>query len=136
MLVPAVVVWLVVSAFMATSVLAKPKRSKIECAKVSITKLKPVWGQIPPALQRLPPGASLCGVNGAGVAFITSELDAAELEKFYAPLFASVGCKPTTCKPNTFKTMECICPKGGDSRAGSITPQSYDQAFQLYMSGP
>jgi hypothetical protein len=26
-------------------------RSKIECAKVSLTKLQPGWGHIPPALQ-------------------------------------------------------------------------------------
>src|SRR5215470_17649661 len=98
------------------------KRSKIECSKVSLNKLKPGWGHIPPALQKLPPGASLCGVNAADVAFIVSELDAPALEKFYAPLFASVGCKPMTCKPDQFKTMECVCPKGGDARAGNIIP--------------
>ena len=131
-----VVACLVVCAFVATSALAKPKRSKIECAKVSINKLKPGWGKIPTALQKLPPGASLCGVNAADVAFITSELDAPDLEKFYAPLFAAAGCKQLTCKQNMFKTTECVCAKGGDSRAGGVTPQPYDQAYQLYMSGP
>jgi len=131
-----VLVVVVVGAFVATSALAKPKRSKIECAKVSINKLKPGWGKIPAALQKLPPGASLCGTNGVDVAFITSELEAPDLEKFYAPLFASVGCKPMTCKPDQFKTMECLCPKGGDARAGGIIPQTWDQAYQLYLSGP
>jgi len=120
-----------VSALVATSVLAKPKRDKIECAKVSITKLQPGWGKIPAGLQKLPPGASLCGVNAAGVAFITSALDAPELQKFYAPLFASAGCKPLTCAVDAFKTTECVCPKGGDPRAGSVIPQPYDQAYKL-----
>ena len=98
--------------------------------------IQPGWGKIPAALQKLPAGAALCGTNGVDVAFITSELEAPELEKFYAPLFASVGCKPMTCKPDQFKTMECLCPKGADPRAGGLTLQTYDQAFQLYLSGP
>jgi hypothetical protein len=110
------------------------KRSKIECSKVSLTKLSPGWGDMPAALQKLPPGASLCGVNAAKVAFIASELDAPALQKFYEPLFASLACKPLTCKPNPFKTMVCACPKGGDARAGSITLQTYDQAYQLFYS--
>jgi len=114
----------------------KTKRGKIECAKVSLTKLQPGWGGIPPALQKLPPGAALCGVTAGQVAFITSELDAPALEKFYAPLFASVGCKPLTCKPDEFKQMECLCAKGGDARAGYVLPQPYDQAYQLFFSGP
>jgi len=111
------------------------KRDKIECSKVSLTKLAPGWGGIPAALQKLPPGASLCGVNAAQVAFIVSALDAPALQKFYEPLFASLGCKPLTCKQNAFKTTECTCPKGGDAQAGSVTPQPYDQAYKLFYSG-
>jgi hypothetical protein len=122
---------LVSSAF---AIAAGMKRSKIECAKVSITKLSPGWGAIPAALQKLPPGAALCGVNAAQVAFITSELDAPALQKFYEPLFASVGCKPLTCKPDMFKRTECSCAKGADTRAGTILPQPYDQAYQLFLS--
>jgi hypothetical protein len=33
-----------------------------------------------------------------------------------------------------FKTMECVCPKGGDPRAGNVIPQTYDQAYQLFYS--
>ena len=118
----------------AVPALAKPKRGKIECAKVSMTKLESGWGKIPAALQKLPPDASLCGVSGTDTAFVLSALDAQALEKFYTPLFAAVGCKPLTCKPNPFKTMVCACPKGGDPRAGSITLQTYDQAYQLFYS--
>lgn len=112
------------------------KRSKIECSKVSITRLTPGWGRIPPALQKLPPGAALCGVNAAQVAFVVSDLEAPALEKFYAPLFASLGCKPLTCKMGTFiKRMECACPKGADAQAGSLLPAPYDQQYQLSYSG-
>jgi hypothetical protein len=122
-------------ALIASSALAM-KRSKVECSKVSITKLTPGWGRIPAALQKLPPGASLCGVNAAQVAFIISELDAPALETFYAPLFASLGCKPLTCKPGQFvKRTECACPKGGDPHAGSLMPAPYDQQYQLFYGG-
>jgi hypothetical protein len=111
------------------------KRSKIECSKISMTKLSPGWGRMPAALQKLPPGAALCGMNAAEVPFITSELDAPALQKFYAPLFASLGCKPLTCKPDVLKRMQCICPKGTDARAGNIVPMPYDQGYQLFYSG-
>jgi len=54
--------------------------------------------------------------------------------------YASLDCVDrhtlVTCKPDTFKTMECLCPRGGDPRAGGVILQTYDEAFQLYMSGP
>src|SRR5215467_16049630 len=77
------------------------KRDKIDCSKVSMTKLQPGWGKLAPALQKLPPGATLCGNSGGESVFITSELDRDALEKFYAPLFASLGCK-LTCKKDDF----------------------------------
>jgi len=112
------------------------KRSKIDCSKVSLNKLQPGWGRLPVALQKLPLGASLCGVNAAGVAFVLSDLDAPALEKHYAPLFASVGCKPLTCKTDQFKIQNCACPKSGDDHAGYVQPQPYDQAYQLFFAGP
>ena len=132
-----IVLVVAVSVLVAASAFAGAmKRSKIECSKVSITKLTPGWGRIPPALQKLPPGASLCGVNAAQVAFVVSDLEAPALEKFYAPLFAGLGCKPLTCKMGDFiKRMECSCPKGGDAHAGSLLPAPYDQQYQLYYSG-
>src|SRR5262249_43238544 len=114
---------------------------KIECAKVSIGKLTPGWGQLPAALQKLPPGAQSCGVNKAGVAFVTSELDAPALEKFYGPLFASVGCKALTCKTNDMKQQECTCGKADskgkvDDHAGYVVLQPYDQAYLLFFAEP
>jgi hypothetical protein len=113
------------------------KRDKIDCSKVSLTKLEPGWGKLPAALQKLPPGAKLCGHAGETV-FITSALDRDALEKFYAPLFASLGCK-LTCKKNQFKTDTCDCPKAGTSSlepdTGYIHLQPYDQAYQLFFAG-
>jgi hypothetical protein len=112
------------------------KRAKIDCSKVSMTKLEPGWGKLAPALQKLPPGAKLCGNTGGESVFITSALGRDALEKFYAPLFASLGCKPLTCKMGDFiKRMECACPKGGDAHAGSLLPAPYDQQYQLFYSG-
>ena len=128
------VVVVVGCALVASAAFAKVKRTKIECAKVSITKLEPGWGHIPAALQKLPPGATLCGVNKADVAFITSELETDALQKFYAPLFASLGCKPLACKPDTLKMMECACPGKADPRAGYVRPAPYDQQYQLGYS--
>jgi hypothetical protein len=74
-------------------------------------------------------------VSGGDNAFILSDLDSKALEKFYAPLFASVGCKPLTCKTDQFKTDQCDCPKdksGFDT--GYIKLHTYDQAYQLFFA--
>src|SRR5215471_8112332 len=88
---------------------ALAKRDKTDCSKVSLTKLQPGWGKLPAGLQKLPPGATLCGTTGE-TALITSELDRAALEKFYAPLFAALGCK-LSCKKEQFRGDVCECPK-------------------------
>ena len=113
------------------------ERKKIDCSKVSLTKLESGWGTLPAALQKLPPGATLCG-NTGGTVFITSALDRDALEKFYAPLFASLGCKLTCKKDEFLKTDRCDCPKAG---SGSLQPdtgylrlQPYDQAYQLFFA--
>jgi hypothetical protein len=114
------------------------KRDKIDCSKVSITKLEPGWGKLAPALQKLPPGAKLCGNDGGETVFITSALDRDALEKFYAPLFASLGCKLTCTKHEFFKTDQCDCPKAGSGSlkhdTGYIHLQSHDQAYQLFFA--
>jgi hypothetical protein len=122
------------------SAAAFAKRDKIDCAKVSVTKLEPGWGNLSAALQKLPPGATLCGHTQAeGTVFITSALDRDALEKFYAPLFASVGCKLTCTKDGFTKTDKCECPKAGSGSlqhdTGYIRLQSYDQAYQLFFAG-
>ena len=119
---------------------ALAKRDKIDCSKVSMTKLAPGWGNLPAALQKLPPGATLCGhPTGGDTVFITSALDRDALEKFYTPLFASLGCK-LTCKKDDFtKVDKCDCPKAGSGSlqhdTGYIHLQPYDQAYQLFFAG-
>lgn len=112
-------------------------RKKIDCAKVSLTKLAPGWGKLRPALQKLPPGAKLCGNTGGGSVFITSALDRKALEKFYAPLFASLGCKLTCKKDEWLKTDRCDCPKVGSGLSpdvGYLHLQPFDQAYQLFFT--
>ena len=118
---------------------ALAERKKIDCSKVSMTKLEPGWGKLAPELQKLPPGAALCGNTGGSSVFITSALGVTALEKFYAPLFASVGCK-LTCKKNELtKADQCECPKAGKGSlqhdTGYIHLQSFDQAYQLFFAG-
>jgi len=116
------------------------KRDKIDCSKVSMTKLEPGWGKLPAKLQKLPPGATLCGHPAGGdTVFITSALDRDALEKFYTPLFASLGCKLTCSKDGFTKADKCDCPKAGTGSlqhdTGYIHLQSYDQAYQLFFGG-
>ena len=71
--------------------------------------------------------------------FITSALDRDALEKFYAPLFASLGCKLTCRKDDFTKADKCDCPKAGPGSlqhdTGYIRLQPYDQAYQLFFAG-
>jgi len=128
----------VVATLCLLSVAALAERKKIDCSKVSMTKLEPGWGTLPRALQKLPPGATLCGTPGGSSVFITSALNVEALEKFYAPLFASLGCK-LTCKKDDFtKSDRCDCPKAGSGSlqhdTGYVHPQRFDQAYQLFFS--
>lgn len=122
------------------SATALANRDKIDCSKVSMTKLEPGWGKLPAKLQKLPPGATLCGHPQDGeTVFVTSALDRDALEKFYTPLFASLGCK-LTCKKDGFaKVDKCECPKAGSGSmqldTGYIRLQPYDQAYQLFFAG-
>ncbi len=62
---------------------------------------------------------------------------ARRLEKFYAPLFASVGCK-LTCTKDDLKVDRCDCPKAGSGSfahdTGYVHLQPYDQAYQLFFA--
>lgn len=71
------------------------------------------WGKVPPALQKLPPGAEHCGsVALMDQALVVSGLAGKELEAFYAPLFAGLGCQPLQCNDDTLGGQvrtECKC---------------------------
>jgi len=71
------------------------------------------WGKVPPALQKLPPGAEHCGsVALMDQALVVSGLAGKELEAFYAPLFAGLGCQPLQCNDDTLGgkvRTECKC---------------------------
>jgi hypothetical protein len=75
------------------------------------------WGKVPPALQKLPPGAEHCGsVALMDQALVVSGLTGKELEAFYAPLFAGLGCQPLQCNDDTLSgkvRTECKCRANG-----------------------
>jgi hypothetical protein len=75
------------------------------------------WGKVPPELRKLPPGAEHCGsVDILDQAVIASGLAGKELEAFYAPLFAGLGCQPFTCEDVTSGSStqtRCNCHANG-----------------------
>ena len=65
------------------------------------------WGSIPKELQKLPPGAKLCGSSDF-VTFIASPLEGQAMHDYYAPLMAKAGCPNLTCKVHMDQT-DCSC---------------------------
>lgn len=126
---------------------AVPKRTKMTCgayrdgaermAKSAGIPMKIVpgsWGAIPKALQALPPGGEFCGsVEGMGAptVAIVSPLFGKDMEAFYAPLFAKVGCQPFTCQVSGRQT-NCTC-KGSGGR-GSIGTDPDLEEFSLIFT--
>jgi hypothetical protein len=74
----------------------------------------PGWSIIPPALQKLPAGATFCGTvvssDDAGghsaFAVIISDLSGQNLYDFYAPLVMSLGC--TVMQPDSFQNCDQV----------------------------
>ena len=118
-----------------------PKRARLTCAQyranaeahaknaVFNTRLKAGgWGNIPPPLRKLPPGAKLCGADGIGQAVITSPLFGKEIETYYSPLFAKVGFQPLTCKVVAGRT-QCTSKRHRD--IGIVVTDQESEAFVL-----
>ena len=118
-----------------------PKRTKLSCAQyranadahaknaVFNTRLKAgAWGNIPPPLRKLPPGAKLCGADGIGQAVITSPLFGKEIETYYSPLFAKVGFQPLACKVVAGRT-QCTCKRHRD--IGVVVTDQESESFVL-----
>jgi hypothetical protein len=130
---------------------APPKRAKVSCSKLRQRMEKATrqigfedkiaphsWGSLPPDLRKLPPGAELCGTDAElGQAVITSPLFGKELESYYAPLFAKVGCEPLACRVAASSggvavQTRCRCSMPGV--AGVVITDSKHQAFTLALS--
>ena len=127
---------------------AVPKRTKMNCntyrdgvqrmAKAAGIPMKIIpgsWDKIPKALQTLPPGAELCGaVDGQGMAAvaIVSPLFGKDMEAFYAPLFAKVGCQPFTCKV-TGRQTGCSC-QGSGGRGRIDTDMDIEEFTLIFMA--
>jgi hypothetical protein len=133
----------------AAELLARQKMSCAEYARAIIgkgdeSKFRPgTWGQsVPAALQKLPPGAELCGVDTrhskGGVAIIRSALFGSDLEKFYSPLFKEVGCAPLTCDVITGKvgakqTQQTRCQCSGKRQLGIIGTETGAETYQVSL---
>jgi len=130
---------------------APPKRAKVKCAKLRQKMEKSTrqigfedkiaprsWGRLPADLRKLPPGAELCGVDAElGQAVITSPLFGKELETYYAPLFAKLGCEPLACRVvadsvGVAEQTRCRCSMPGV--AGVVITDSKHEAFTLALS--
>ena len=101
-------------------------------------KLTPkTWGNIPAELQKLPQGAELCGVDTEmGQAVISSPLYGKDIEIFYGPLFAKIGCHPLVCNSGaTYGLLDqtrCRCAMPGV--VGTIATDTRNEAFTLAIS--
>jgi hypothetical protein len=130
---------------------AAPKRSKLSCSKLRqrleksnretgvVDKIEPgSWGSLPVYLRKLPPGAELCGLDvELGQAVITSPLFGKELESYYAPLFAKLGCEPLDCRvvassEGTSEQTRCRCAMPGV--AGVVITDAKAEAFTLALT--
>lgn len=88
------------------------------------------WGNIPAAMQMVPPGGTLCGSyfnpadaggNSYGTAILTG-LFGTDLYDFYKPLVAAAGC--TLGEPDATSTMTFTCTNGGTGVIGAdVTSQ-------------
>ena len=100
------------------------------------------WGNVPAELRKLPPGAEHCGADTRtkkdGLAVIASPLSRDELEKFYAPLFAQVGCPGLKC--DVIKTKigkkdaeqtRCACHAKGT--LGTVATDTGAEVFEVSL---
>jgi hypothetical protein len=106
------------------------------------------WGAMPTDLQRLPPGAELCGAyylkaedgsvddasGSLGFVAFRSSLDPAALQAFYEPLLTTVGCTTTGEPVSELLVYFWTCP-AEQGLSISFTPSDPDfGAYQItYM---
>jgi hypothetical protein len=120
-----------------------PHRTKKNCADyLEIVKrnsaavgMKPAivagsWGKLPVELQRLPGGSQNCGTV-EGQPTIVSPAYGKDLETFYTPLFAKVGCQPLTCTIDSTRTL-CKC-KSDKKQHGMVVTDTGYEAFTLSL---
>lgn len=86
------------------------------------------WGNIPPALRKLPPRAKLCGADKRGQAVIASPLFGKELQDYYTPLFSKIEFAPLTCQITAADT-QCRSKRRRD--IGIVVTDATDEIFVL-----
>lgn len=123
-----------------------PRRTKMACGpylesvkktgaamKFNPTIVAGSWGDIPAELQKLPAGAQNCGTI-EGQPTIVSPAWGKDLETFYAPLFAKVGCQPFTCEveaAGSATRTKCKCKVG--KTMGMIVTDTGNEAYTLSL---
>jgi hypothetical protein len=143
---PLISVLIAVTSVAAVAIAADaPKRNKkacgdyLEMVKKTSAKfgMKPdivpgSWGKVPVELQKLPPGAQLCGAV-MDQATIVSPAYGKDLETFYAPLFAKIGCQPLTCTVDDGAPQtKCKC-KSATKKHGMVITDTGYEAFTLSL---
>lgn len=145
LLLPAIALFVVGIAALAVGAPA-PHRTKADCAKfvkdadessarmgIKIRVATGSWGNVPRELQKLPPGAQHCGAL-MEQAVIMSPAFGKDLETFYAPLFAKIGCQPFACEVENISggsRTECKCRGNGKIKMGQIVTDLSYEAFVL-----
>jgi hypothetical protein len=127
-----------------------PKRQKVPCPKLRQRvektaksmgldeKITPnSWGNIPGELRKLPAGSENCGVDAElAQVLISSPLYGKDLEIFYGPLFAKIGCRPLTCTSGAalglVEQTRCRCAMPGV--VGTIITDTRTEAFTLAIA--
>lgn len=124
----------------------RPARAKLTCAalvpkmeemakslKMPIKTTPGSWGKVPKEIQVLPPDGKLCGaLDLLDQALVTSSLAGKDLEAFYAPLFAKIGCEPFTCEDVTSSNLvQTRCQCKGDGLYGSVTTDTASESITI-----
>ena len=116
-----------------------PKAEEASKAVNMEMEIKPgSWGGVPPELQKLPSGAELCGSVGLmNQAVIASGLTRQDLEAFYAPLFASLGCQPFKCEDETRGSeVQTSCTCRGNGNFGTVVTDVSVESYALGFITP
>jgi hypothetical protein len=103
-------------------------RAAVTCAQIAApgATFAPGWGSLPTALQQLPPGGTLCGVQTPGdLVVILTSYEGSQLLDFYTTYFTQAGC--TTSSGAAAGSYIFTCANG----TGSLNPASTEQIVNI-----
>ncbi len=128
-----------------------PVRQKLSCAEFQTT-MKNMghgatytpgsWGSVPPELRELPPGAQHCGADAfafkGGSALIVSPSFGNDLQRFYGPRFAKLGCSDLSCdiqkgRAGRREVQQTRCQCRGNRMLGTIATDTGAEAYEVTL---